>query len=490
MRALIVATVIGLAVALGLLISDLGGNVVIRWQDWSVETSLPILIGAVLVAALVAFIILDLLRRIINGPRRFAQSRREKRRDRGYLSLTQGMVAVAAGDPHEALRHSRRAEALLNEPPLTLLLQAQTAQLNGDEAAARKYFTAMLNRPETEFLGLRGLLNQSLREGDTATALRLAERAHGIRPRAQWVLTSLFELHTRRGEWEEARASLAEATKRQAIPLAVSRHNQGSLLFAESQAQARQGEIRTAIALAEKAQAYIPELAPPAAHQARLLHRTGKTKQAARVLESAWRDAPHPLLVEVYRELVADEPAGAWVKRVERLVARNRDHIESRVTMARAALDAQFWGEARRELVLAGASLDAIGADGALGNVARASAVLPQSRICRMMAELELAERGDGVAARQWLAWATEASPDPLYVCGKCEAEAHHWQPLCPRCHSFDTLSWRSPNRAPSGHPAPAGAPAAIAAPSGPALEHSPAAGQALLPAAVDVDGH
>jgi len=487
MRAFSVAAVIAVAVAFGLLISDLGGTVSVHWNDWAIETSVPIMVGAVLVAGLVIYVLLDLFRRILGSPKRFARARWEKRRARGYLSLTQGMVAVAAGDPDEARRHSRRAESLLNEPPLTLLLQAQTAQLNGDDAAARKYFTAMLNRPETEFLGLRGLLNQSLRDGDTSTALRLAERAHGLRPRAQWVLTSLFDLHTRRGEWEEARASLAEATKRQAVSLSVSRHNQGALLFAESQAKAREGEIRTAVALAEKAQAYIPDLAPPAAHQARLLHRTGQTKQAARVLESAWRDAPHPLLAEAYRELVTDEAAASWFRRVERLVARNRDHVESRVALARAALDAGLWGEARRELVLAGASLDVFGDDGAVGNQGRTPGALPQSRICRMMAELELSERGDGNAARQWLAWATEAPPDPLYVCSNCDAEAHHWQPLCPRCQSFDTLSWRPPNRAQGAH-APAGA--VLQAPALPALEHSSAPMAALPPSSIDAGGH
>ena len=45
-------------------------------------------------------------------------------------------------------------------------LAAQAAQLNGDELAARKYFTAMLDRPETRFLGLRGLLTQALKTGD------------------------------------------------------------------------------------------------------------------------------------------------------------------------------------------------------------------------------------------------------------------------------------------------------------------------------------
>ena len=101
----------------------------------------------------------------------------------GYRALTQGMVAVAAGDAEEAQKLARKADALLAEPPLTLLLSAQAAQLNGDETARpQRYFTAMLDRAETEFLGLRGLIMQALkrrRRGDGAAPRRARQGACG-----------------------------------------------------------------------------------------------------------------------------------------------------------------------------------------------------------------------------------------------------------------------------------------------------------------------
>ena len=51
----------------------------------------------------------------------------DSKRRRGYKALSQGMVAVAAGDAGEAARLARRADGLLNDPPLTLLLSAQAA---------------------------------------------------------------------------------------------------------------------------------------------------------------------------------------------------------------------------------------------------------------------------------------------------------------------------------------------------------------------------
>src|SRR5262249_57792128 len=101
-------------------------------------------------------------------PRRCARGGADNRRRKAYRALTQGMVAVAAGDAGEARRQAKLAGTLLNDPPLTLLLAAQAAQLDGDERAAEKYFRAMLDRPETAFLGLRGLLMQSLKAGNNA----------------------------------------------------------------------------------------------------------------------------------------------------------------------------------------------------------------------------------------------------------------------------------------------------------------------------------
>jgi HemY protein len=55
---------------------------------------------------------------------------------------------------------------------------------------------------------------------------------------------------------------------------------------------------------------------------------------------------------------------------------------------------------------------------------------------------------------REWLDRAVTAVPDPRYVCADCGAESLEWHSLCPNCGAFDTLSWRTPARAPFVEPA------------------------------------
>ncbi len=422
MRALPALVLIALLVAAAIFIANQAGHVAITWGGWEIDTSVAVMASATLAAALVAALLFNLLRFIVRGPRNWTRSRRERRRRAGYRALTQGMVAVAAGDVEEAQKLARRADALLAEPPLTLLLSAQAAQLNGDETAAARYFTAMLERVETEFLGLRGLIMQALRGGDEATALRLAERAKALRPKTAWVLSHLLELQARASRWQAAEATLIEATRRKALPLVESRHRHAVLLHAHASEADAAGRDSEAMRLETKAHALEPGFAPVAERYARMLSLRGQKRHARRAIETAWRLAPHPALAEAYRTLFADLPPLQRLKQVERLAALSADHVESRLALARASLEAELWGEARRHLAAAHGD----GEDST------------PPRICHLMAEIEEREHADHAAARTWLARAaTSAASDPAWVCDACAAAAAEWTPLCPSCRGF-----------------------------------------------------
>src|SRR6185437_15392730 len=287
---------IALLVAASVYVADRPGSVELVWQGWRVDTSVAVLVLAVVAIAMGAAALFHILRKVLGGPRAFMRSRREKRRREGYRALTQGMVAVAAGDAEEAQKFARKADVLLAEPPLTLLLSAQAAQLNGDDRAAQRYFTAMIERKETEFLGLRGLIMQALRGGD----------------------------------------------ERKALPAAESRHRQAVLLHEKSRAAEAKGETREALEHAAKAHKLDPGFAPVTTRYAQLLRAAGKPRPAAKAIEAGWRAQPHPDLAEAYGALAADEPPMQHLKTVQRLAAHNPDHRESRMALAAAALKARL----------------------------------------------------------------------------------------------------------------------------------------------------
>lgn len=452
-RGIVGLLVFVLLVAAAVFFADHPGRVEILWQGWQVGTSVGVLAAAALLAALAIWLLLRALSLIVGSPRAFLRRRRERRRRAGYRALTQGMVAVAAGDPQEAQRYARRADALLADPPLTLLLSAQAAQLEGDDTAAKKYFTAMLDRPETEFLGLRGLLTQSLRAGDRSTALRLTQRAMTLRPGTPWVVESLFDLEAREGRWEAARETLARAVKRRIVPPERARHHRGVILHELSRAAVAGDDRRRGTRLAAQAQALTPDLATPAAHHARLLLDDRRTGPAAKAVEVAWRTAPHPELAQIYGAIYGGESPLTRVKRFERLASQNSMARESYLALTEAALEVQLWGEARRSLerAMAAAAPPPMAPTNPLaspfppGDGQGADLAGPTPRLCLLMARVEEAEHGSAGGMREWLDRVVGAMPDPVYVCASCSGESLEWRSLCPHCGKFDTLTWRTP---------------------------------------------
>jgi HemY protein len=454
LRAVLGFAVFAAVTAAAVYFADHPGQVAITWQGWEVGTTVGVLAAAAVLAGILVAALLWVLSSIVGAPQALSRRRRERRRRAGYRALTQGMVAVAAGDPQEAQRHARRADTLLADPPLTLLLSAQAAQLEGDDAAAKKFFAAMLDRPETEFLGLRGLLNQALQASDRGTALGIAKRAMSLRPSTPWVIETVFDLEAREERWQAAEGTLAQAVKRKLVPRERARHHRGVMLYERSLAALARGDRRQGINLAAEARSLAADLATPAAHHARLLLADRRTGPAAKAIEGAWRTAPHPDLAEVYAAIHQDAAPLARFKCFEKLAAQNRAARESSLTLAEAALDAQLWGEARHHLEEALAAPAPPSLTRTTKPLRRSPSPAacagqpltgPTPRICLMMARLEEGEHGSGSGMREWLDRTATAMPDPRYVCADCGGESLEWHSLCPHCGAFDRLAWRTP---------------------------------------------
>jgi HemY protein len=409
------------------------GQVEIVWQDWQVDTSVGFLIIALLLLVLLVIGLVGLVSALIRLPRRLRRRRHERDRRAGETALTRSLVALAAGNAVEARLQAERAERLLEGSPVSLLLAAEAAQRQGDKAGARRHFAALADRRDVAFIGLRGLLAQALREGQTDTALQLADRAHRLQPDVPWLTETRLALQARAGEWETARETAAVARRRGLISADRARHHRGVVLHELSRAAEHRGAPRRAAALAARAQAQAPDLAPIARHHARLLLAHGRPRAAARAVERAWRSAPHPDLASAYLDIHPDADPLGRVASLQRLAAQNPKSVESHLALAESALAAQLWGEARRHL--------AVAAEGA-------ALFRPSRRFCLMMARLEDNDAESDGRAREWLDRAIGAMPDPCYVCAVCGAQSAEWHPLCPRCGSFDTLAWRGPEDA------------------------------------------
>ncbi len=365
--------------------------------------------------------------RFLNGDEtaisRFFDRNREAR---GYQALSDGMIALAAGEGRLALIKAERAESYLDRPELTNLLVAQAAEAAGDSKRAGVAYKALLADPRTRFVGIRGLLHQKLAEGDTDTALKLAEKALELKPRHGGSQDILLKLQSENADWKGARATLGAQLKSGALPKDVYRRRDAVLALQEAKAVFSDDATIEAREAAIAANKQSPDLIPAAVMAARGYLSKGDKKNATRVLKKAWEAKPHPDLAAAFADLEPEETPAGRVKRFKTLTALHPADSETMMLSAELLIAAEDFPAARR----------------ALGDLPTSH---PTQRNLAIMAAVERGEGSDDATVRAWLSKAITASRGPQWCCDKCHAVHSNWSPICENCQGFDTLSWREP---------------------------------------------
>lgn len=359
----------------------------------------------------------------------FNRSRERK----GWNALSEGMLAVASGEGRLAQDQAAKAARYLDAPHVTDLLAAQAAEVAGDAKAAEATYRRLLADNRTRFVGVRGLMRQRMAAGDTATALKLAEKAYALKPRHHEIQDTLLQLQAQAHDWKGARGVLKDKRRHGDLPKDVHTRRDAVLALQEAREVLEHGASISAREAAISANRASPDLIPAAVLAARSYIAQNDPRHASRVLQKTWSVRPHPSLAAAYAEIVPDETPGQRLRRFEELLRQNPNDPESRLLRAELLLAAEDFPGARR----------------ALGDLAQTD---PTVRSLAIMAAIERGEGADDSVVRGWLARAMTASRGPQWVCDKCHNVMADWSPICDSCGAFDTLTWR---RADTGLAAP-----------------------------------
>jgi len=159
----------------------------------------------------------------------------------------------------------------------------------------------------------------------------------------------------------------------------------------------------------------------------------------------------HPDIADAYADLVPGASARERLARIRALARLAEGHLESWLAVARAALDAREFAEARASL--------------------KPLVAAPTRRVATLMAQLEEADTGDIGRAREWMARAVHAALDPVWTADGLIAE--NWMPVSPATGRLDAFQWRVP--------------VADLTPRGPLLEPAPSRPAIAAPVIPDV---
>jgi HemY protein len=407
------------------LLAGIPGHVVASIGAYTIDTSAPVAILMLTALVVMILIVLRILSGLLAIPRTGTGWHRRHRLALGERAVTRVLVALAAGEQGSARKEARRARYLLGDSPQTLLLVAEAGRLAGREDEAEEAFRALTRQKDASFLGLRGLLRQAVDRRDWPEALVIANQAEAAHPGTTWLRRQRAELALQTENWGEALELIGPDPRRTTYYVAAAN--------AES-------DLHRALSYAKQAWKQDPGFPPAALAYAARLRAAGQEKRAQACIADAWKRAPHPELATFALALEPDKLARAQA--AKRLVAGNPTHPESRLLLARVALDAGLTGEARHQVEIA----ESEGSN--------------QRRLCLLRAEIEEQEHGDTEVGRQAqrdaLRRAANAEPDPHWQCTNCHTDHAAWHPKCNVCGRIGTVQWQTGVRV-SGLPVIAG---------------------------------
>ena len=261
---------------------------------------------------------------------------------------------------------------------------------------------------------------EAQRRDDPASARAYAEEAARTSPALAWAGKAVLEFRCATGDWAGALA-LLERNKR-ALDKASYRRQRAVMLTARA-LTVEETDRDSAKLFALEAAKLAPELVPAAALAGRMLAEGGELRRASRIIDKAWRANPHPDLARTYADLRFGDAARDRLRRIENLAKKAPGHLESALALGRAALDAREFAKARAALTPCLAA--------------------PTRRVALLMAALERTERGDEGRAREWVARALNAAPDPAWTDDGYVSD--RWLPVSPVTGRLDAFEWRVP---------------------------------------------
>ena len=413
---------------------SLPGTAMIEIAGYKMQPRLGM--AAFLVAAALFAVILawSILRRILDAPRYFAKLNHDRRRDLGVAALSDGFVALQAGDPNRARVLAREARSNLPRNHAAQLLEARSDLALGDMQSAREHYRALISNKKTAVAALAGLYEQARTQGRTDAALNFAQKAVALSPQTRWASDAVLDDLTRHAKWEDALARVAAEAAVTRDEKMVKRRKQAVLETALAREIADTDPL-AALDHALVALKLVPDFVPAALIAARIQSNRGETRRSMSLLRRVWRATSHPHVATLYANAQSGASAVDRLKRVRELIDSPPPSLPAAIVLARAAIDAYDWSAARS----------------ALANYSSAN---PTQTVCLLMAEIEEGQNADQGKAREWLARAVRAPRDPVWVADGITSD--DWEPVSPVTGTLDAFEWRVPLSAVNGRAEPA----------------------------------
>lgn len=405
------------------------GFVEIEWREYKITAQLGVIALCLFIVVIGVSILTGIIHNIYALPKEWKRSRFENRRAKGHQAIIRALSATAAGDYKNAHYLAYRAQKFLpeGEAGLSLLLQAHAAKGKGSETDSEAAFRALLKNADTAILGVQGLIQKAVLEGDYSRALSLARESALSQPKNAHLLKPVYDLEIRNRLWNEALATLDRMASAKFLP-ANDIKRERCVIYTVLGDQARaEGKFLEATKLYKKAYQSDASFTPSAIRLARVNLDMGQRVAALAIVKKNWTLTAHPELLPLWKKLCPKDKKDQriteyrWMEWVAEFHPQSHEAV---LAIAEVAIEHGMWGEAKAAL-------------------ARAEKIRSSRDLYLLWVRLEEETGKNPDVIRQWLDRAAKASSGPQWICSKTHRVYNDWVAIVEPEGFFNTLEWR-----------------------------------------------
>lgn len=339
------------SVIVAVVLLDEPGYVLIVYQEWSVETSLSLLIGGLTIGFATLYFLLRLVHNIWLVPQRLREWKKGRRRLRARVATNRGLMTLAEGHWAKAERYLIRFAKEGEMPLINYLGAARAAQKQGASMRRDLYLADAHHSMPRATLAI-GITQGELQyaQGQYEEALATLTHMRSMAPKHPYVLHLLMKVHERMASWSELLALLPELRRHDVLDAQAADEVEANVHLQLVAIAAQTGKV-------EKLREQWAHVPRPLRQRSELLSAYVQQlmglghghAECEELLRDAIRQQFNPQLVRLYGQVRGSDPA----KQLASAEGWLRDHERQPdllLTLGRLALRNRLWGKARSYL--------------------------------------------------------------------------------------------------------------------------------------------
>ena len=396
----------------------------IAYKEYIISTSSSYLLAFLFFVFLLIIFIQSSYFRVKNKLINYRNNKFIKNKEKGYDSFTKGMISLANKDFKSVLIENKKVSKYLKDSTLHLLLKSETLKIQKNYDDLQQIYEKMILNDKTKILGLRGLMEQYLRNQDYHHALIYGEKLFKISPYIEKIYDTLINIIGKTNNWHNLIKINEKAISLKIISKKTFSINKSIALYEIAKIK-HHNDKKESMNLMAKALDLRKNFPPYVAFYIDLLIENGKANFAKKFVTKVWNDSPHPDY-KIQIKNLSTKLGINFDRLVEDITYKSKENEESKKLIAESLISEEKWNEARKSL----------------------SELLehkPEKEVCLLMSEIEKGDSNDKQKVDAWLSRANFGEMSNLWICGITNVSQQQWTSVSNSGY-FNSLEWKKPS--------------------------------------------